>query len=79
VLFRQILSRPPNRTFSRLIDSQYGAFIIHILIVLGFQILLAEINLPPFTKFTTVTILGVGFSFGIAHIIRKLPGVKEIL
>jgi glucan biosynthesis protein C len=79
VLFRQILSRPPNKTFAHLIDAQYGAFVIHILIVLGFQILLAEISLSAFTKFTIVTILGVSFSFGLAHEIRKFPGVNKIL
>jgi glucan biosynthesis protein C len=79
VLFRALLNRPPGKLLSAVIGAQYAAYIIHVLVVLGIQAGLQAVQLPPFTKFVIVTIVGTILSFGIGHLLKQIPGVNKIL
>jgi hypothetical protein len=47
--------------------------------VLGVQIGLAGLSLPPFVKFVIVTVLSAMLSFGISHLVAKIPPVGRVL
>jgi len=79
VLFREWCNRPQGKLLSAMAGASYGAYIIHLLVVMGVQAALHTVNLPPFIKFLLVTLFGTAISFGIAHLARQLPGVKKVL
>jgi glucan biosynthesis protein C len=79
VLFRERLNKAPGKVLAAVVSAQYGAYIIHLLVVLGVQAGLAEITLAPFTKFLVVTSIAAVLSFGIGYLAKKLPGLKKIL
>jgi peptidoglycan/LPS O-acetylase OafA/YrhL len=61
------------------VGAAYGAYIIHIPVVLGVQAGLDAVSLAPFIKFIIATIVAALLSFGIAYLAKKLPGLKRIL
>ena len=52
-------------------QSQYGAYIFHVLFVLLFQFLVIAIALPPFAKFVLVTLAAVPTTFLFSNWVRK--------
>lgn len=52
-------------------QSQYGAYIFHVLLVLVFQFLVLSLALPPFVKFALVTLASVPATFLFSHWVRK--------
>jgi peptidoglycan/LPS O-acetylase OafA/YrhL len=78
-VFRDWINKPAGRMMSAITRAQYGAYIIHILVVIGAQAGLADLPLSPFIKFVIATIFGAIFSFGISHLALKIPGVKRII
>jgi glucan biosynthesis protein C len=79
VLFRERLSNPPGRVLTAVVGAQYGAYIIHLLVVLGVQAGLDGIDLAPFLKFLIAALVAAVLSFGIGHLAKKVPGLKKIL
>ena len=79
VLFREWFNKPQGKLLSAMAGAAYGAYIIHLLIVMGAQAALHAAPLPPFIKFLLVTLVAAAISFGIAHLARQLPGAKRIL
>ena len=79
VLFRQHSNKQPGKLLFAIEGASYGAYIIHIFIVVSIQIRLHTATLLPFIKFVIVASIGVVISFGIAHLIRQVPGAKKIL
>ncbi len=79
VLFREWFNKPQGKLLSAMAGASYGAYIIHLLVVLPVQAVLHTVNLPPFVKFVFVTLLTTVISFGISYLIRLIPGVKKIL
>jgi len=79
VFFREWVDKQPGHWMSAIIRAQYGAFILHVLVVIVLQASLAGSSLPPFGKFAIVTILGAVISFGISHLLLKIPGVKKVI
>jgi len=79
VLFREFLNQRPSRIGNIIILAAYGAYIIHLLVVVGVQIAIQSISLPPFSKFLLVSIVGSMLSFGICSVIRCIPGARRIL
>jgi len=79
VLFREWCNKPQGKLLSAMAGASFGAYIIHLLVVMGVQAALQAVNLPPFIKFVLVTLAATAISFGIAHLIRQIPGVKKVL
>jgi surface polysaccharide O-acyltransferase-like enzyme len=79
VLFRQSINRPAGHLLSAITRAQYGAYILHLPVVLGVQIGLSGLPLPAFTAFVIATILSVILSFGIGHLAFKIPGVRKVI
>jgi glucan biosynthesis protein C len=79
VLFRERLNNPPGKVLAAVVGAQYGAYIVHLLVVLGVQAGLAGIDLAPFLKFLIATLVAAVLSFGIGHLAKKVPGLKRIL
>jgi surface polysaccharide O-acyltransferase-like enzyme len=79
VLFREWLNRAPSKLMAAIVRAQYGAYIFHLLVVLGVQTGLATVLLSPFPKFVLATFTAAVLSFGLGHLARQLPGVNKIL
>jgi hypothetical protein len=79
VLFRERLNGAPSRLLVAVVGAAYGAYIIHIPVVLGVQAGLDAVSLAPFVKFIIATIVAALLSFGIAYLTKKLPGLKRVL
>lgn len=79
VMFRELLNKRPSRIGNTIVLAAYGAYIIHLLVVVGVQIAIQSIPLPPFSKFLIVSIVGTIVSFGICSVIRCIPGATRIL
>jgi fucose 4-O-acetylase-like acetyltransferase len=79
VLFRERDNGQSGKLLWLMAGAAYTAYIIHLLVVIGIQFGLDAVTLTPFTKFILVTLLGTILSFGIGHLVRQLPGAKNIL
>lgn len=78
VLFRGVFDRP-RRLLVAMATASYAAYIVHLYIVVGLQGGILGLEAPAFVKFALVAVLGTLLSFGIAHLSRKVPGVRVIL
>ena len=78
-LFREWINQKAGHLMSAITRAQYGAYIIHILVVIGAQAGLSGLPLSPFIKFGIATILGAMISFGISHLVLKIPGLKRVI
>lgn len=78
VSFRELFRRP-RRLLTAMAAGSYAAFILHLYIVIGLQIAILGWDLPVFVKFALVSVLGVLLSFGMAHLSRRVPGVRAVL
>ncbi len=77
-LFRERF-HTPGRLVRAAAPNAYGAYVIHILPVVGLQFALAGVALPPMAKFALVTAAGVPTCFVLAAGLRRVPGVKSVL
>ena len=78
VLFRDSFNKR-GKFLSILSDGSYTVYIIHLFVVIGLQFGLVGSTLPPFVKFTLVTLIGVPLCFALSYLIKKLPFTKKIL
>jgi hypothetical protein len=58
VVFREWINKKAGGLMSAITQAQYGAYIIHVLIVIGVQAGLADLRLAPFVKFGIAMIVG---------------------
>jgi glucan biosynthesis protein C len=79
VLLRDRLNRAPGKLLGALVGAAFGAYIIHLFVVIGLQAGMGAVTLGPFIKFLLVTLIAVILSFGIAHLAKKVPGLKWFL
>ncbi len=79
VLCREWLNTESGTLFSALAAAAFGAYIIHLFIVIGIQAGLAAVALSPLAKFALVTVIATMLSFGIAHLARQVPLLKKVL
>jgi glucan biosynthesis protein C len=70
VLFREKLNFQGN-IGKVMAQSQYGAYIFHVLLVLIFQFLVIGLPVPPFVKFVLVTLAAVPTTFLFSNWVRK--------
>jgi glucans biosynthesis protein C len=77
-LFRTFFNRtgPAVRVLA---DNAYGAYIIHVAVVVALQYAFDPVQAGPFTLFVVVSILAIISAFFGSFLIRLIPGVKRIL
>jgi surface polysaccharide O-acyltransferase-like enzyme len=68
-----------GRVWQVLSANAYAAYILHVPIVIGIQYALLTLPAGPLTKFAIVGLVSTPLTFGVSHLIRKLPRVKSIL
>jgi glucan biosynthesis protein C len=59
--------------------ASYGVYVLHILPVLGLQLMLAPVALPPLGKFAIVTLVAVPLSFLMVRWLRHLDWVRHVI
>jgi peptidoglycan/LPS O-acetylase OafA/YrhL len=69
----------PNRWLTPLAGATYGVYLIHVFFVVGVNMALLGLPLPPFVKFLIVTALALLLSFSAIIALRKIPGVTWVL
>lgn len=79
VLFRERLNDRPGKLLSALAKAAFGAYIIHIFIVIGLQAGLAVVSLAPLFKFVLVTMAGTVLSFGIIHLAQHVRWITKTI
>ncbi|MBW4655769.1 MAG: acyltransferase family protein [Kaiparowitsia implicata GSE-PSE-MK54-09C] len=57
----------------------YTVYLIHILVIIAVQFLVAPVLIPPLLKFFFVTLVGIPLCFLIGHYVRKLPFARLVL
>ena len=57
----------------------FGAYLVHVPIVVALQYAAGGIPAGPMPKFLLVTLLGIPLSFLASHFLRRLPGAKRVL
>jgi peptidoglycan/LPS O-acetylase OafA/YrhL len=78
VAFRELFDRS-NRLLEAMAAASFGAYILHPAIVVALQTTIADLTLSAFAKFAIVSVLGTAVAFGIAHVARKVPGIRAML
>ena len=78
-LFREWINKPAGRFMSVITRAQFGAYIFHLLVLLGVQAGLANLPLSALVKFVIATIFGAGLSFGISHLLLKIPSLRKVI
>ncbi len=78
VLFRERMSRH-NRLTQAASAGSYATYVIHAPVVLVFTLMVRGVHLYPLLKFAAATVIVVPLCFGLAALIRQLPGVRRIL
>jgi uncharacterized membrane protein len=78
VLFRERLNRQGWLARAASANS-YAAYVIHAPVLVVFVLLVRDIHLHPLLKFALVTLAVVPLCFGLAALIRQLPGVQRVL
>jgi peptidoglycan/LPS O-acetylase OafA/YrhL len=78
VLFRQRFAGQPAwaRTAAR--DS-FAVYVIHPLVLVGVAMLLVPLVAPAGVKFLILLALSVPLCWGLAHLLRRVPGVSRVL
>ncbi|MFW9847707.1 MAG: acyltransferase family protein [Candidatus Thorarchaeota archaeon] len=77
-VFKTRLNRS-NRILMNMGGSVYTAYIIHVIIIIGFQILLLPIVMPAFFKALIVAVVSIPLIFSLSAVIRKIPGFSRVL
>ncbi len=77
--FREWINKKAGHLMAAITRAQYGAYIIHFVVVFGVQAGLSGLPLPAFIKFVLATIFGVIISFGISHLLLKIPGLRKVI
>jgi len=78
VLFRKLFnfSTPSLKLFS---DCSFGIYLFHLLLVIGFQILLKGVEMPTLLKFILVSVLGIVSAAVLTFILKKNKYLASIL
>jgi glucan biosynthesis protein C len=78
VLFRTVFQRS-NRLLIAMAAASYAAYMVHVMIVIGLQVGISDLDLPAFMKLGLVSAFGVLLAFGIGHLSRWVPGARMLL
>ena len=69
----------PNRFLNWCAQQAYGAYIVHLFILLAVQNATDQIVLPGIVKFFLIAIIATILSFLVTWLLRMIPGVKRVL
>jgi len=58
-------------------ENSYGAYLIHVFPMVGFQMVIASSELHPLMKFIITAIITTAISFSFAAIVRRIPLVRR--
>jgi surface polysaccharide O-acyltransferase-like enzyme len=78
VLFREYVATP-NRVLRMAAPNAYGVYLIHLFVVLPVQLAVLGLAVAPLLKFALVAAVAAPASFGLVALLRKLPGLREVL
>jgi len=78
VLFREKFDFR-GRVLKAAADDAFVVYLIHPFILVPLQGILWGTGVPALAKFALVSIAGIALSFGIAHLIRKIPYVARVV
>ena len=68
-----------NKTLSWLSAQSYGAYIVHLPLMIGVQNVFDGVWMGAFGKFVFVGVVTTVLSFALTWLLRLLPGVKRVL
>lgn len=78
VFFRERVNR--QKKLGQILSvNAYAVYLIHILVIIPIQFLMAPAPISPFLKFLVVTFTGIPLCFLISHYVRKLPFARTVL
>jgi surface polysaccharide O-acyltransferase-like enzyme len=60
-------------------NDAFTAYLVHVPIIVGLQLLLVDVAVPSLAKFAVVSIVGTPLTFFLSDLIKKLPYTKKIL
>lgn len=78
VLFREYVATP-GRVLRLAAPNAYGAYIVQLFVILPIQMAVIPLPFAPLLKFAVVTALATPVSFGLAALLRRLPGARSVL
>jgi surface polysaccharide O-acyltransferase-like enzyme len=79
VLFRDRLNKAPGKLLGVIIGAAFGAYIVHLFVVIGVQAGMDAVALAPIIKFLIVTLVAAILSFGFAHLATKAPVLRRFV
>lgn len=65
--------------WKRLSEAAYGAYVVHVFIIVGLNLVFLNLSLQSFTKFLLVFVIALIVSFMNAMLLRKLPLISRVL
>ena len=77
-LFRVCANRP-NALMNWCARQAYGAYIVHLFVLLGIQFATDGLVMPGIVKFFMIAITATVLSFVLTYLLRLIPGVKKAL
>ncbi|WP_343116420.1 acyltransferase [Ostreiculturibacter nitratireducens] len=77
-LFRRFLDRP-GPWLTRLEGNVYGAYLIHVFIVVALQISIVDLALTALAKFAIVSAAAIVISFALTAALRRIPPVRAVI
>lgn len=60
-------------------DNAFGIYLFHVLVVIGLQAVLLDVNINVNIKFALVTVGGILISLFISHWLRKIKLIRSII
>ena len=77
-LFR-VCANKPNAFMNWCARQAYGAYIVHLFVLLGIQFATDGMVMPGIVKFLMIAIVATVLSFVLTYLLRLIPGVKKVL
>ncbi|MFH1982912.1 MAG: acyltransferase [Pseudomonadota bacterium] len=77
-LFKTFFDRT-DRIMQKLSENAFGAYILHVPVVVALQYAFDPVQAGAFTLFVIVSALSIPGSFLVATLARRIPGVKRVL
>ena len=78
ILFREKVDFQGN--FMQILSNNaYGVYLIHLLIILYLQLIIADVSMAPLAKFGLVALMGIPLCFGCSVLLRRLSFVRFVI
>ncbi|MBE9139199.1 acyltransferase family protein [Nodosilinea sp. LEGE 07088] len=77
ILFREHCNRQ-TKLLQRLSANAYGVYLIHLLVILCVQFVVADLTLVPLAKFGLVMAIGTPICFALSDLLRRLSFIQSV-